>query len=102
VVKLLINQPNIDINIKSKNELTSLLNTAERGHKEIIELLLKHPKIDINIQDIQGYTALLNAATYGYKEIVELLLKEPNINVNLHKKKKMVILHHQMHSVKII
>jgi len=82
IVKLLLSQPGIDVNITSRS-YTPLMIAAEFGKTEVVKLLLSHPDVDINCQNENGFTALFLAIYNEHKEIVELLLKHRNIKLNL-------------------
>ena len=51
IVKLLLKNDKIDVNIKCNND-TPLILAAARGSTEIVELLLSQPNIDINCKAI--------------------------------------------------
>lgn len=88
IVELLLNQPGIDINIKSNDGRTALMEAAsDEKRKDIVKLLLSKPNININAQDSHGQTALMMATSPGNLKIVELLFTNlPQINVNLQNK----------------
>src|SRR5436309_2200837 len=67
VVEMILNVPNIDINLQEKVLQFNYVN--------------EHNKICIVKKN--GNTALIFAARSSHKEIVEMLLKMPNININL-------------------
>ncbi len=83
IVKLLLDHPDIDINIRDSLGWSALMRAAQERNTEIVELLLEKPNIDVNTKNHDGSTALTIAALNGYKEIVKMLLRHPNINVNL-------------------
>ena len=83
VVKLLIEQDDIDPNIGSTERGTSPLNLASRmGYEEIVQLLLAHENTDVNIGNYDGATPLILASIYGHTRIVSQLLTTLTINVN--------------------
>jgi ankyrin repeat protein len=82
VVRLLLEQTDIDVNKAGNDKETPLYLAIEKNDKETVELLLKHPNIDASIADAEGHTPLYIAAQRGDEKIVELLLKQPNIDVN--------------------
>ena len=76
--------PNMNINLRDKNDITPLLFAVYNNNDiEIVKILLNHPKIDVNLQDNLGNTALLEAVYKKRKEIVKLLLEHPKIDVNV-------------------
>jgi len=98
LVKLLLKQPNIDVNVKGTKGDTALIIAIEEGYTDIVKLLLDRP-IDVNIQNEEGYTALIIAVntvlrnslmgiSSSHKEIVKLLLKREDINVNISTKEE--------------
>lgn len=83
IAKVLLSQPNIDVNAKDKDHQFPLGLAARYGNKEITELLLKNPQIDVNNTNNLSETSLFLACENSNKEIVELLLKDPNIDLHL-------------------
>jgi ankyrin repeat protein len=89
IVKLLLEHPNIDVNIRDVDGWTVLMRVCKYNtysNIEIVKLLLKHPNIDVNIQDVDGWTALIVAVDNNIQsniEIIKLLLEHPDINVNI-------------------
>ena len=112
IVKLLLNDKNIDVNKKSyqkffladsfihMNENIPLFMAIENKNIEIIKLLLSHPKIDINMYSLiydanknpnenensklfHRQTALYLTIKSECLEIVKLLLNHPNVDVNI-------------------
>jgi ankyrin repeat protein len=61
--------------IKETLDEKVLLDTAQWGHKKIIDLLILRG-VDVNARGNFGETALMMAAYWGHKDIVELLLKQ--------------------------
>ena len=84
VVKLLLSQPQILVNIgRYTDGATSLFLASMNGHSETVEMILQHPKIDVNIGLItDGATALYIASQNGHEETVKLLLDHPDIEAN--------------------
>eukprot|EP00833_Pecoramyces_ruminatium_P011456 jgi/Orpsp1_1/1185488/evm.model.c7180000094036.1 len=58
IVKLLLKQPGIDVNIQGIKGDTTLMLAVHKGYIDIVKLLLDKP-IDVNIQNSKGYTALM-------------------------------------------
>lgn len=81
IVKALLKNPYIDVNIKNINESTALIEASRDGHTEIVRELLSHPNIKINIKDQHGDTALMKACIFGHVEIFKLLLSYPFIEL---------------------
>ena len=73
IVKLLLDQEKIDVNVVDYFGESSLIKASEHGHLEIVKLLLQNnAKVDQINDDEQS--ALLLAAKKGHPEIVNLLL----------------------------
>jgi ankyrin repeat protein len=70
----------VDVNEKGKFGVTALINSAQQGHKEVVELLIAKGA-DVNMTG-NGVTALNAAARLGHKEVVELLIAK-GADVNL-------------------
>jgi ankyrin repeat protein len=91
LVELLLKHPNINPNLKDRdNEFTALMNAARySGYdstERCVELLLNHPDTDPNIQETVGYTALMIAARRvsegtSTERTVEMLAKHPKVDV---------------------
>ena len=64
VVKLLLLNKDLNINIQKSNGMTALMFACANGHHQVVELLLsKNP--DIEIQNNNGWNALMTASRYG-------------------------------------
>ena len=76
VVKLLLDQSNIDLNARNNHQLTAfILACSERGNEDVIKLLLDHSeRINLNATDNYGLTAFILACLKGHKNVVQLLL----------------------------
>ncbi|KAK8839650.1 hypothetical protein M9Y10_032017 [Tritrichomonas musculus] len=72
-IKLLLNHPNIDVNLLNKEndcEKTPLFLAVEKGDREIVNLLLSHPKANANQESKIRNNAISFPNKYG-KEVVE-------------------------------
>ena len=74
VVKILLNNKNIDINLPNVLGLTPLTHAAKLGHIEIVKILLD-AGADINKEDKLFITPLMNASASGHYDIVKLLIE---------------------------
>src|ERR1700722_11774335 len=81
VVKMLLVQDGIDVNMKDFEGQTPLLLAAKHGHDAVIKLLLARDGIDVNAKNWQGWTALTFAAENGYELVVKLLLAREEVDV---------------------
>ena len=84
IVKLLLEQPNININIIDDNGISALTAAAMHGHVDIMTILLQRPEIIINrqyhnSQYHEGKNPLPYAAKNGHSEAVRLLVNIPEI-----------------------
>ncbi|GLV34598.1 Ankyrin 2 [Carabus blaptoides fortunei] len=77
---ILLNEPNIDINIRNTNGKTPLyIASTECREEMVIELLARGA--NVNIADENGYTPLHKAVLWKYQTIVRILLAyKPNVN----------------------
>ena len=82
IVILLLNQPEVDVNAKTRDGFTALHLACQYGHEGIAELLLQHADIDVNSRTTGGCTALRIAVENNNLDIVKLLLKNEKIDVN--------------------
>jgi ankyrin repeat protein len=88
IITALLVVPNIDVNLKNKNNKTALIFACEKKSQDTILLLLRNPNINVNLQDANGNTALMVACCYqglpsDIINIINALLAAPDINVNL-------------------
>ena len=86
IVKLLINNLNININCVNKYGLTAFHYACIHNSIEIIKLLLNNSQLNLNIYDKNGYTAFHYACSNGNIEIIKLLINEPRLNINIYNK----------------
>merc|ERR1711953_510545 len=90
MVALLLNTPNIDVNLKTKSGLCALHCAVHSENNEGLKLLLNVPNIDVNIVENNGWSALYmffrRGKGFGVKcrniETLKLLLNVPTIDVN--------------------
>lgn len=80
-VRLLLQHPDIDVNVKSKvYEESALLTSIKRSEFQIFNLLMQHPKINVNIGNRKGWTPLHFVAFNQNPFEIEILLDHPNID----------------------
>jgi len=76
LVKIILENPEVDVNLGNDCNTTPLINACMNEHLNIIKLLLDMPKIDINLSDEFGMTPLASATITGNKEIIDILKKK--------------------------
>ena len=82
IVKLLLNDPRIDVNIKNRHEETALHTVCFLNLIEIAKLFLKRKDLILDDKNDRGMTPLdLAIKNKGY-DIILLLLKKSKINKN--------------------
>lgn len=87
IVKLILQHPDLDVNMPNEFGLTPLMQTLDWGYFKLAELILQHPDVDVNIPDKFGLTPLMKTSDRGYFKLAELLLQKPNIDVRARNKK---------------
>jgi ankyrin repeat protein len=71
LVKFLLQQPYIDVNIQDCTGNTALIFACWFDDISIVYLLLQHQDIDINIKNVNGKTALDKAVNFEIKQLLE-------------------------------
>ena len=80
VVKLLLDNLEIDLNETNNLGRTPLMNACTDGHKDVVKLLLDHSeRIELNAIDDCERTAFMWACFDGNKDVVKLLLECPKV-----------------------
>ena len=87
IVRMMLEKPEIDVNLQDKDGWTAIMRASRWGYTEIVKLLLERPEIEINLQTSSGSTALMMASYSGHIEIVQLLLERPENDINLQTKR---------------
>lgn len=83
IVKLLLQQDGVNLNLMDSANRTALSCAAYKGHSEVVKLLLEQNKIDLNLGGINSSTPLMKAARKGHVEVVKLLLEQDGVELNL-------------------
>lgn len=74
VVKLLLDDPRIDVNATNWEGRTAFYLACERGRLNVVKILLKDLRIEVGKVSNDGTTPLYAAAIKGHLEVVEWLL----------------------------
>jgi ankyrin repeat protein len=83
VVRWLLVQDDVKVNIKDGMNDTPLSDAATKGHDKVVRLLLAWDDIEVNVKDERNRTPLSYAAIEGHGEVVKLLLARDDIDVNV-------------------
>ena len=59
ILRLLLEQPSIDVNVVDKNRLTALHVATQQGNIAAVKLLLADKRLDVNCEDSHHITPLL-------------------------------------------
>ena len=81
MVRFLLNQPGIDVNLES-DWFTPLIAAVQVGGVDCVRLLLDMSEIDVN-KPVMGKAPLMWSAILGHVDEVRLLLAHPNIAANI-------------------
>ena len=87
VVRVLLDNPLIDVNITSNDGSFAALHLAcardkDNNNKTIVSMLLDHENIQVNKADAAGTTPLIIACYQGHLWLLRLLLTREDIDVN--------------------
>lgn len=82
LVKLLLEQKQLDINKKNHRGETALLLAIAKRNLSLVTALLANPMIDRNASNLRNITPLMVAVNVGDNLLVELLLQDPDIKIN--------------------
>ena len=88
LLEFVIDNPNIDWNIKAKNDDTLLLREVRNSNYEALKTLLQNPKVDWNIHQDGGESPVVMIMFKRDKqeekiEMLKLLAKAPHVDWNL-------------------
>ena len=84
VVTLLLDTPNVDLNLKtSRGGNCALLQAVRSKNNEALKLLLNVPTIDVNVVSKSGWSAVHLAVDSKNYHGLDLLLDVPGIDVNI-------------------
>ena len=84
IVKLLLDQPAVDVNVKDKDGWTALRCAASANNAEGARMLLLHKDFNsANVIDNEGDTALMWAVIYGNEEVLRELVKHQRVSLDV-------------------
>jgi hypothetical protein len=83
IVKLLINNDDVDINMADRDSRTPLMHAAINGKDDVAKLLISKDQIEINCRDKRGCTPLIWATIKGHRNVAEVLLNSGKIDVTV-------------------
>lgn len=82
IEKIIVDNPEMDINYSDYMRWTVLHLTCLRGNTEVVRLLLNHPNIDVNRETICGRTAFVCACERFRVDVARLLINDHRIDIN--------------------
>ena len=84
IVKLLLDQPAVDVNVKDKYGGTALHLAALDNNAEGARMLLLHKNFNsANVTDNGGLTALMVAVICGKEEVLRELVKHQSVSLDV-------------------
>ena len=92
IVKVLLSNDVVDVNVSDKAGNTALHNACQEGHDEVVSYLLGKGA-DKTLTTSLGFSALHLAALKGYANIVKVLLSNDDVDVNVSDKAGCTALH---------
>ena len=79
VVRLLIDQPDVENDSKGRWGGTPLSWAARNGHEAVVQLLIDQPDVEKDSRDSSGQSPLSWAAEMGHEAVVQLLIDQPDV-----------------------
>ncbi|KAK4060810.1 uncharacterized protein Triagg1_10580 [Trichoderma aggressivum f. europaeum] len=79
IVELLVEHPDIDVNLTSDGSSTPIGIAAEMGNLKIVKMLLQHPDIDPDRTKTPEQAPILLAAEKHQREVVSMLLADGRV-----------------------
>jgi len=85
-VKLLLTEPNLDVNWCTSKGKTALSLACRNKNKYIVTLLFRHPRININFKKSGCKTAFTVAVETNDSELIQMFLKDSRFDKHQHLK----------------
>ena len=82
IVKLLLDKPAVEMNVKNSLGQTALHHTVAENNAEGARMLLLHRDISANVTN-RGYTALMDAVKYGKEEVLRELVEHQCVSLDV-------------------
>ena len=70
VVKMLIKQPHILVNLRNSQGETAIIIALKKRHDDVARVLLEHPGIDTSITDLKGNSASTLMKSVDLEDII--------------------------------
>ena len=84
IVKLLLDQPAVDVNVKNIRGWTALHRAASANNAEGARMLLLHKNFNsANVTGNDGLTALMVAVICGKEEVLRELVKHQSVSLDV-------------------
>jgi ankyrin repeat protein len=87
IVKMLLEHPNIDVNMMNYLGLSALTLVSMylnmNSTYETLRMLLDHPDINVNLKNRTGHSALMILLRNNDELAIRMLLRHPDIDINL-------------------
>ena len=84
IVKLLLDQPAVDVNVKNNDGRTALHYAAVFNNAEGARMLLLHKDINsANVTNNNGYTALMYAVSWRQEEVLRELVSHQCVSLDV-------------------
>ena len=80
---LLLDHPDIDVNIRNTWLQTALMKSCSMGHVDVTKKLLQSPNIDVNHQDKYGDTSAIRAVCNNNIDCLRLLTEMKQVDWNV-------------------
>ena len=82
IVRLLLEQPTVDLNCTDFFSQTALHHAARSDNAEAVQLLLNDPRLNANYKDTIGYTPVMFAMRHGKVVALRELAAHPSVDLD--------------------